>query len=308
METKTALLAIVLLFAAVILVVLPGILLLSSMMPQPACIGVINVDGELVTQGTGSALSGGATSSDSFTELVKEADSRPEIKSVLFEINSGGGSVVASSEMYSTAKGLKKPKLMFFREVGASGAYYLAMGGDEIMSDPGALTGSIGARVTTTDLSGLFSKLGISLTNIKSGEFKDMGDPARPLTEQETAMLQAIVDQMFGDFKQVVIDSRNGKARFTIEKFNAVADGRIFTGKQAYALGLVDSLGNKHDALLRAAKLGNITDVEPRICPLSSKSSFLDALFSSSASSLADIFSRAFKSALPTGGVQAKLQ
>ncbi|MFA6036168.1 MAG: signal peptide peptidase SppA [Candidatus Micrarchaeia archaeon] len=308
METKTVLLAIVLLIAAVILVILPGIILLSGMLPQPACVGVIPVNGELVTQDTGGAFSAGLTSSDTFSELVAEANSRPEIKSVLFEINSGGGSVVASSEMYSTAKNLKKPKLMFFREVGASGAYYLAMGGDEVMSDPGALTGSIGARVTTADLSGLFGNLGISLTNVKSGEFKDMGDPSRPPTEAELAMLQAIVDQMFGDFKQVVIDSRRDKANFTLENFDTVTDGRILSGKQAFALGLVDSLGNKQNAVTRAARMGGIKDAEPRICLLSKKTSFMDVLFSSSASSLTEIFSKAFKSALPTGGVEAKLQ
>ncbi len=308
METKTLLLAIVLLIAAFILIILPGLILLSGMLPQPACVGVIPVNGELVTQDSGGAFSSGGTSSDTFSELVGEANSRPEIKSVLFEINSGGGSVVASSEMYRTAKDLKKPKLMFFREVGASGAYYLAMGGDEVMSDPAALTGSIGARVTTEDLSGLLSNLGITLTNIKSGQFKDMGDPSRPLTEAEVAMLQGIVDEMFGDFKQVVIDSRNGKARFTIEKFNAVADGRILSGKQAFAVGLVDSLGNKHDALVRAARMGGINDAEPRVCELSKKTSLIDALFSSSASSLSEIFSKAFKMALPAGGVEAKLQ
>jgi len=308
METKTVLLATVLLIAAFILIVLPGLILISGLLPQPACVGVIPVNGELVTQDTGGAFSSGITSSDTFTELVNEANNRQEIKSVLFEINSGGGSVVASSEMYRTAKELKKPKLMFFREVGASGAYYLAMGGNEVMSDPAALTGSIGARVTTADLSGLFGNLGISLTNIKSGQFKDMGDPSRPLTEAEVAMLQGIVDEMFGDFKQVVINSRKDKANFTLEKFDTVADGRIMSGKQAFALGLVDSLGDKHDALVRAARMGGIKDAEPRVCELSKKTSFIDALFSSSASSLSEIFSRAFKTALPTGGVEAKLQ
>jgi protease-4 len=295
MKSKNLLLLAVIAIGALILLVVPAALLIASSLPQPACVGVIHVDGELVTQDSpGGLFSSSSTSSDTFTDLMDEAAKRDEIKSVLFEINSPGGSVVASSEMYQTSKELNKPKVMFFREMGASGAYYLASSGNYVISNPDALTGSIGVRTTISDMSGLFGKLGINATNVKSGELKDMGDSSRPPTDKELAIMQAMVDEIFNEFKQVVLDARTGKPRFTQAGFETILDGRVLTGRQAYALGLVDALGGKKDALKKAAELGGITDENPRTCELSHTSSFLDRLFASASFSLSNAISRAF--------------
>jgi len=229
------------------------------------------------------------------------------IKAVVFEINSPGGSVVASGEMYRAVKELDKPKVMFFREVAASGGYYLAMGGDSIVSEPNAITGSIGAIATTLDLSVLFEDLGINFTNIKSGEHKDMGDLNRPLTQEEREILQGIVDDVFSEFRQIVVESRGGRPNFSVAKFDEVADGRIMTGRQALKLGLVDELGGKKDALDLAAEMGEI-EGDYEICELSHEASLFDALFSSSANAISQILARAFDLRTPNDGVRLELR
>jgi protease-4 len=153
--------------------------------------------------------------------------------------------------------------------VAASGAYLVATGTDYIVSEPHALTGSIGVVMTFTSMGGLFEKLGVNMTAITSGQYKDTGSPARNLNPDEIRMMQAIVDEVFQDFKSAVIQNR-GK-RLNLQKFNEVADGRIMTGKQAKEIGLVDALGDKNDALVKAAKLGGMDAENPedvRVCPV----------------------------------------
>jgi len=308
MQTRDVLLALVLGFAGFIFIIIPALFLLLSLVPPAPCVGLITVNGVLTTDSSAGAFSGGIMSSENFAEIVEEAQARDEIKAVVFEVNSPGGSVVASGEMYRTVQGLDKPKIIFFREVAASGGYYLAMGGDEIISDPNAITGSIGARATFIDLSGLLSDLGIEMTNIKSGDLKDMGDINRPLTEEEYEIVQAIVDDSFNEFKQIVIEARKDRANFTLAKFETVTDGRLLSGRQALALGLVDELGGKKDAIRRAAVLGGLEGEDFGICELSREPGFWDLLFSSSANALAEIFAHAFELSAPTGGLNVELR
>ncbi|VVC02990.1 Peptidase family S49 [Candidatus Burarchaeum australiense] len=295
MEKKDLLLVLLACVFCFIFIVLPLLFLLSAYVPQPPCVGLIRVNGEIVTEAPAGLFSAGAASSESFSQMIKEAGNRDEIKAIVVEINSGGGSVVASNEMYLAAKGLAKPKVMYFREVGASGAYYLAMAGDVVMSHPDALTGSIGVRTTFSDMSGLFQKLGINQTTVKSGELKDIGDPSRPPTEKEIALMQAIVNETFEEFRNIVLSARAGKPRFTLEKFEAVLDARVLSGRQAYASGLVDELGSRGDAIKKAAELGGITDAEPRVCELNEKKGFFEALMSSSSQMLSSVLENALK-------------
>jgi protease-4 len=265
--------------AAASLIILLG--LLSLVLPKGDCVGVIKVDGTILAGKTPEGLfAGDEVGSDDVTALVEEAGKRNEVKAVVVEINSGGGSVVGSREIYESLKGLKKPKVAYLREVAASGGYYVAAGTDYIVSDPDALTGSIGVRATAVDLSGLFEKIGYNQTVIKSGEMKDMGDVYRPLTPEEKAVMQAIVDEIFDEFKGVVVESRGNK--LDMDGFNEVLDGRILTGRQAQRIGLVDETGNRKLALRKAAALANMTyeGDAPPVCEISKERGLLEKALS----------------------------
>jgi protease-4 len=194
---------------------------------------------------------------------------RDDVGAVVFVFNSPGGSVVATREVYESVKGLDKPKVSYFREVAASGAYYVASGTDYIVSDPDALTGSIGVVTTVTSMGGLFEKLGINATSITSGEHKDIGSPYRNMTDGERAIFQGIVDEIYQEFRGIVVENRKGRLNMAL--FDNATDGRIMTGRQAYKAGLVDELGTKRDAITRAADLAGIQYEVPgdiRICPV----------------------------------------
>ncbi|MDE1798153.1 MAG: signal peptide peptidase SppA [Candidatus Micrarchaeota archaeon] len=229
------------------------------------CVGVMSIDGEIVASDSpDTLLSAGQVGSETIAQEISDAGSRSDVKALVVVVNSPGGSVVASREIYQALSDVKKPKVAYFREVAASGGYYLSQGADYIVSDPDALTGSIGAEATFTDLSGLFGKLGVNQSEIKSGEFKDIGIPSRPMTNEEKALMQGVVDQIFGEFRDTVNASRGKRLNQTA--FAQVLDARILTGKQAYAIGLVDQLGTKQDAIDQAARMAG--DESLPVCDL----------------------------------------
>jgi len=234
------------------------------------CVGVIEVDGTIGIKSSSGGLFGTPTvGSEDIVRQIEDAESRSEVKAVVFEVNSPGGSVVASKEIYEATRDMKKPKVSYFREVAASGGYYISAGSDYIVSEPDALTGSIGVITTMEDMSGLFSKLGINYTVLKSGEMKDMGNPSRPVTEKEKQLMQEIINEIFDEFKRVVEEGRGNK--LNKEKFEEILDARIMTGKQALDVGLVDAIGNKREALVTAARLANMTfKKEPPVCNMGS--------------------------------------
>ncbi|MEM3690609.1 MAG: S49 family peptidase, partial [Candidatus Micrarchaeia archaeon] len=136
---------------------------------------------------------------------------------------------------------------------------------------PDALTGNIGVVATFEDMSGLFEKLGINYTIFKSGELKDMGSSYRAATEKEKQIMEQIINEIFDEFKKVVIEGRG--SRLNIQKFEEILDGRILTGRQALSVGLVDEIGNENEALKLAARLGRMTPTnKPRVCRLSRRS------------------------------------
>jgi protease-4 len=152
---------------------------------------------------------------------------------------------------------MDKPTVSYFREVAASGAYYIAAGTDHIVSEPNALTGSIGVVATFTDMSGLFENLGVNVTAVTSGVHKDIGNPARPMTESEYNITKALVDEVFSEFKQIILDNRANRLDPVL--FPQALDGRILSGRQAKSAGLVDELGSKKDAVKKAADLANLS-------------------------------------------------
>jgi protease-4 len=176
--------------------------------------------------------------------------------------------VVASKEIYEAVEDLEKPKVAYFREVAASGGYHIATPTDWIVSEPGALTGNVGARMELIQVVGLMDMLGINTTTFKSGENKDMGSAFRDLTDEEKIILESIVNESFEDFKMSVIRDRGTKLRNTDEIF----DGRIMSGRQAYEYGLVDEIGNRQKAIAKAGELSGLGE-DPKICKISLTSS-----------------------------------
>ena len=179
------------------------------------------------------------------------------VKAIVLRINSPGGSVAPVQEIYSELKKLEKPIVASMSSTAASGGYYIAAIADEILANPGTLTGSIGVIMQFTKLKGLYEKIGLEQQVVKSGKFKDTGSPMRNLTDEERELLQATLDDVHNQFIDAVFEGR--QAHLTREDIVALADGRIFSGQQALEHKLVDQLGNLTDAIDRAGKLGGIS-------------------------------------------------
>ena len=208
--------------------------------------------------------------SQTIASELEEAGGRKDVRAVLLLIDSPGGSVVASQEVYAAVRAMNKTSVTFIREMAASGGYYAAAGTDYIVANPDALTGSIGARATLDDYSGLMEKLGINSTTFKTGDLKDMGSPARQISEKERAVWQSIVDEGFLSFRLAVEEGRKG--RLDQAGFAEVLDARILTGRQAKKIGLVDELGNKDAAIAAAARLSGMAVAagdKPKLCEIS---------------------------------------
>lgn len=259
----------VLVFLAVILLFFVFSALTPSLLGP--CVAVVELNAPLTVEGSPPSLfDTGYPSSNDYAETIDALNDREDVGAVLFVVNSPGGTVVATGEVYDAVKNLDKPKVAYFREVAASGAYYVAAGTDYIVSDPNALTGSIGVISTTVQLTGLLDNLGVNVTSIKSGAHKDIGTSYRNMTEDEQAILQALIDEIYLEFRGVVLENRKGKLNMAL--FDEVTDGRVLSGRQAYKAGLVDKLGNKDDALMKAAELANMSAESPddiRVCYVS---------------------------------------
>ncbi len=227
------------------------------------CVAVIEINTELITEGIPSSMfAEGVPGSSEIVAAIKELDARPDVGAVVFVINSGGGSIIASREIYDAINSLSKPKVAYFREVAASGAYYISTPADYIISDPYTLTGSIGVIMPQAEMSGLLENLGVNITSIASGEHKDIGSPYKQMDTEEEGILQDIVNLVFEDFKSVILKNRGDK--LDKKKFEEVLDGRVLLGVQAYEIGLVDALGTKQDAINKAAELAGLPE-NPRV-------------------------------------------
>lgn len=263
--------------AVVLILIFIGAVILffgfSSLVPSftGKCVAVVNIDNELAVDGVPPTLfSAGIPGSAEIADSIRALNKREDVGAVLFVINSPGGSVVATREIYEAVKELDKPKVAYFREVAASGGYYVGTGADYIISDPDALTGSIGVIATVTDLSGLLGTLGVNVTAITSGPHKDIASSFREMTPEEQQILQALVDEIYSEFRGVVLENRRG--RLDLNKFNEVSDGRVLSGRQAAKAGLVDRTGSRRDAILKAAELAGIDAAsadDVRLCAVS---------------------------------------
>ena len=209
-------------------------------------------------------------------ENLAEFSGDESVKAVVLRIESPGGGVSSSQELYKeigrTAK--KKPVVASMGSVAASGGYYIAAAAQKIYANPGTITGSIGVILQFTNFEELFRKIGFRMEIVKSGVYKDVGNPSREMTPEERAYLQEMIDNVHQQFVRDVAQGRG----MQVEKVQEVADGRIFTGEQAKELGLVDELGNLKDAIDAAAKMAAIEGEPKVIYPEEEKRSVLDYL------------------------------
>ena len=208
-------------------------------------------------------LKGLIVSSEKVLKNLTSFRNNPNIKSIILRIESPGGSVGAAQEIFEDVKRTNevKPVVASMGSMGASGGYYAALGAEKIIANPGTMTGSIGVIVKFPNLEGLFDKIGYKSEVIKSGAMKDVGASNRPITDQERALMQGLIDNVFNQFVQAVAESR-GMPEETVRE---LADGRIFSGEQAFEAGLIDDLGNFTDAVTMAAELGGLDPKQPKL-------------------------------------------
>jgi protease-4 len=185
--------------------------------------------------------------SEPWLTLIDRISEDETCRGVLVRIESPGGAVASSQELYNALRRLREqdvPVVVSLGNVAASGGYYAALAGEKIFSNPGTLTGSIGVIFQFPEVGELLDKAGISLQTVKSGALKDVGNPARKATESELAYLQHVIDDTYAQFVEDVARSRGLDA----DSLRPIADGRVFTGRQALAAGLVDTLGGLNEA------------------------------------------------------------
>lgn len=214
-------------------------------------IGIIDVKGVIVE------------SEDLLADLIAFRQN-DKIKAIVLRVDSPGGTVGASQEVYSEVKRTSKvkPVVASMGSVAASGGLYAAMGAEKIMANPGTLTGSMGVILQFANLEALFEKVGYKSEVVKSGKLKDIGSSGRPMTAEERRILQGMIDTVHSQFVSAIAESRN----LPEEEVRKVADGRIFSGEQAKDLGLIDELGTFSDAVLLAAKMADYqTDEMPEL-------------------------------------------
>jgi len=208
-------------------------------------------------------LKGLIVSSEKVLKNLTSFRNNPNIKSIILRIESPGGSVGAAQEIFQDVKRTNKvkPVVASMGSMGASGGYYAALGAEKIIANPGTMTGSIGVIVKFPNLEGLFDKIGYKSEVIKSGAMKDVGASNRPINDQERALMQGLIDNVFNQFVQAVAESRD----MPEETVRELADGRIFSGEQAFEAGLIDDLGNFTDAVTMAAELGGLDPKQPKL-------------------------------------------
>lgn len=196
------------------------------------------------------------TESESISKQIKEFGERDDIKVIVVRINSPGGGVGPSQEIYREIKKVnaKKKVVASMGAVAASGGYYIAAAANKIVANPGTITGSIGVIMEFANAEELLSKIGFKGYVIKSGEYKDIGSPLRGMKENEKRLLQNVIDDVHRQFVDVVAENRKLK----VDVVKKIADGRIFSGQQAKEIGLVDKIGNFQDAIDIAASIANI--------------------------------------------------
>lgn len=232
-------------------------------MASPNRIGVIEVRGSI-------------TNVRSQLSALKRFRRDPNTRAIILRIESPGGGIAASQELYREIKRTRteKPVLASMGAIAASGGYYIAAPASRIVANPGTITGSIGVISYFPNIRELLQKIGVQTITIKSGSLKDVGNPGREMTAEEREYLQGTLDQAHQQFIRDIAEGRG----MPEEKVRAVADGRIIMGETALSLGLVDEMGNFEDAVIAAAAMGGIVGEPQLIHARKERRSLLDLL------------------------------
>jgi protease-4 len=230
-------------------------------------------------------------------EQIKKFEDNKEVKALVLRIDSPGGTVVAAQEIYAEIQKLREDKIVLasMGTVAASGGYYVAAATEEIIANPGTVTGSIGVISEYPNFEEIMRKVGLKSEVLKGGRFKDLGNPTREMTEEERELLQGLIDNIHDQF---IRDVALGRGR-TVEEIEPLADGRIFTGEQAHEKGLVDRLGNLQDALDRAAELAGIEGKPVIIYPEKKRKKIWEYLVQGIAEGLAALLRATFEQMSP---------
>lgn len=223
-------------------------------------IALIDVTGLIIDAPRFGVLAPGENMVARFTESLGRAADDSEVKAVIIRINSPGGTVTSSDVMYREVlhfkQATKKPVVILMADVAASGGYYLACAGDEIIAHPTTVTGSIGVIIQTFNFSDGMRRIGIRADAITSGPNKAMGSPFEPMPPEHRELLQGLVTEFYANFKSMVVDSRRSVSE---NDLHWVTDGRVVTGARAAEVGLVDGLGDLRDAYAAAKNRANLT-------------------------------------------------
>lgn len=246
-------------FILLLLAVAAVAILLPGDFADSGSIAMINLDGTISSESSEESLfSSYEPNVDDYIEWIEDAADNEGTKAIIIKINSPGGESIASEKLARAIKEAsgKKVVVAYVESMAASAAYQAASSTDYIVAEKQSFVGNIGVRMEIIHYYGLMDDLGINVTTIKSGEFKDIGSPTRPMTPEEEEMLQSIVDESYYDFVSWVAENRNMSFNETLK----LADGRIYSGVQAQKAGLVDMVGTEEDAINVAAEMAGIDD------------------------------------------------
>ena len=236
--------------------------LLQGEMPLKEKVAIVNVEGPILQ-------------SKNIVDEIKSYIKDRSVKAIVLRIDSPGGGVVPSQEIYEEVRkaAVQKKIVVSMGSVAASGGYYIASPASRIIANPGTITGSIGVIMEVPNIKGLMDKIGVKTEVIKSGRYKDIASVFRGIGSEEREILQGVMDEVHWQFIKAVSEGR----RMPVEDIRKIADGRIFSGSQALKIGLVDELGSLEDAVKVAAKMAGIKG-EPEVVKKKERSPILDLL------------------------------
>ena len=221
-------------------------------------VALIPIKGVIIADSDGEFLFESILSSTETIELIKKADTNPNIKAIVFEINSPGGSAVASDEIAAAIKKTNKTTVAWIREIGASGAYWAASACDYVVANRMSLTGSIGVIASYLEFAGLLEDHNVSYRRLVAGKYKDIGSPFKKMNENEELLFQKSLNKIHDYFIEEVVENRG----LTEQEKIRISDGLFYIGSEAKELGLVDILGNKDEVIkLIEDKLGITADI-----------------------------------------------
>ena len=258
----------------IVISILKGIFLPEVSIPGEK-IGLVKIEGII-------------KSSDTYLRLLNKLEKDEDVKAIVLRVDSPGGVVGACQEIHDKVKEIsqKKPVVVSMGSIAASGGLYISVPATKIVANPGTITGSIGVILQSYNVKQLADKIGIKVITVKSGKFKDLLNPFREPDEKTLQILQALIDDSYNQFVEAVAEGR----KLPVEKVKKFADGRIFTGRQAKELGLVDELGNFDRAVEVARELSKSPDA--RIFEAKPRKTFIQKLFGEQTEELLNNLSR----------------